>query len=680
MWCDLAIRRFVVVFIFAASWLSLGGCRTRTVEVEDEDLAEFSLGDMVPDTTLPSLEELEATVAASGGWVDQPVLDSMELLKERLENEPQLATVEEALSLRNDSNEANDKIKSALGRLPDNDGDVNYDATITRQTPQSLKNTNPLLASTVTEFEVSNLISYGLFGFDWNFSPFAAKESVVSWQTSADGLYDKVIMRADFTWSDGTPVTAHDIEFSYKVIMTESVPIPAMRSGTDKLKGVKAYDDHTLVFFHNEPYLTNVWNVNFGVIPKHVFESTIAKDPTLTDSNEHVAINENPVVGGPYTIASRSQTEIVLERRESYFMHDGEQVRMKPYFKTVRFGINPDNSTSLLAMKAGDIDVMQLEAAQWTSQTNDDEYYEKNTKARAIEWVSFSFFWNTQSKFFSDVRVRQALSYAFDHNELLQTLRYGRDEPCTGVFHRTSRWHPSPDNAVKNAPQPMQQDREKAKQLLEEAGWTDTDGDGYRDKEIDGNTTKFEFTILVRSQKERTDICEQLKVDLRPLGIVCNIRPLESATLQEKMLKREFDAAYGGWGTGADPDTSENIWGSGQDRNYVEYKNPIVDEMFDQGRKIQAQRKLWKDLKVWQDEATRDYLGIDVALADQRPTREDCYATIQAVLWRDKPYTWLFYRNAYYGFSKKLRGYTFSPRGPFNFGPGFSSVWSQSAL
>ena len=438
---------------------------------------------------------------------------------------------------------------------------------------------------------------------------------------------------------------------------------------------VKAYDDHTLIYFHEKPLLTNVWNINFPVIPKHIYEESIQKDPTLTDSDYHVEQGNNPVTGGAYQITKRKPSEVVLERREAYYMHDGEQVRTKPHFKTVRFVINPDNAVALLAMKSGDVDTLMLEAAQWTSQTTNEEFYEKNTKARAIEWVSFSFFWNGERPYFKDARVRQAMGYAFDHKELLDKLRYGRDEPCTGTFHTTSRWHPGPNNAVSNVPQPLTQDREKAKALLDAAGWKDTDGDGYRDKEIDGKTVKFEFTMLCRNQKERLDICELLRENLRPLGVICNIRPLESATLQEKQQNREFDAAFGGWGTGADPDTSENIWGSDAERNYVSYKNPMVDELFAQGRTLDAKRSTWKELLLWEDKATREYLGIDEALAEERPTREDCYACIQAILWRDQPYTWLFYRNAYYAFNKDLRGYNFSPRGPFNYGPGFSSMW-----
>ena len=67
-------------------------------------------------------------------------------------------------------------------------------------------------------------------------------------------------------------------------------------------------------------------------------------------------------------------------------------------------------------------------------------------------------------------------------------------------------------------------------------------------------------------------------------------------------------------------------------------------------------------------------------MADKRPTREDCYASIHALMWNDQPYTWLYFRNAYYGFNKELRGYTFSPRGPYNYGPGEGTIFKPAAM
>jgi peptide/nickel transport system substrate-binding protein len=482
-------------------------------------------------------------------------------------------------------------------------------------------------------------------------------------------------MRDDLLWSDGTPITAHDIEFSFKVIMSSQVPIRAQRTGTDEIKYVKAYDDQTLVYFHNNPLATNVWNVNFSIIPKHIYEKSISEDPTLIDSDYHVQLEETPVTGGGFEVVNRDQVEVVLRRRESAYMFEGKQVRDKPFFETVRLRIIPEASVRLLSLEAGDIDEMNLEPQQWSDQTNGDDFYQRCTKARGLEWTSFSFQWNSNTPYFNDPRVRQAMTYAFDHAEMLHVHRKGLDQSCTGTYHPTSRWYPGNDNSIGIKIDPVKQDLEKAGKLLDEAGWIDSDGDGYRDKEIAGKRRKFEFTIIVRNAKERIDLCELLAQNLRLVGVACNVKPLESATLQDKMFNKQFVAAFGGWGTGADPDTSDNIWGSDQQRNFVSYSNPLVDEFFEEGRKLEKNRRLWKELKVWKDPEAREYLGIDKELAESQPSREDCYAAIHAILWRDQPYTWLFYRNAYHGFNKRLRGYNFSPRGIFGYGPGFSSFW-----
>lgn len=606
-----------------------------------EPAGPFVLGDLIEKFTPPSLEELEKQVE----WTDRPVLDSLQLLRERLEKEQPLATVDEALALKNNSPENNEKIKSALGRLPENDDQVNWDAEINRHTYADVNSTNPILASSVVEADVSGLLSFGLFSFDWELNPFASKDSVKTWQTSKDGLYDKVVMRDDLVWSDGKPITAHDIVFSWKVIMSSKVPVPAQRTGTDKIKWIEAYDDHTLVYFHKEALVTNVWNLNFGVIPKHAYEDTIAADPTLKSSSEHVKLENKPVVGGAYQIKSRTRgQEIILERRDDYFLHEGKQVRDRPYFKTIRFRIRENPAAGLLAFKAGDLDEMMLNPEQWRTGTDDAGFYKTATKAYATEWTSFHFVWNMKTPYFSDKRVRQAMSYAFDHKELLTRLRYGLDEPCTGIFHPESRWSPKP------APTPYQQNLDKAEELLDAAGWIDEDGDGIREKEINGKTVPFEFTVIVTNKEDRISICELLKQSLEQIGVQCNIRPLEFTVQIDRLQRKDFEAAFGGWGTGADPDTSENIWGTDQQRNYAQYSNKEVDKLFEEGRKE---------------------FDID--------KRAEKYQRIAQILWDDQPYTWLFYQNAYYGFNKSLRGYNFSPRGPYHYGPGFGSIWKPAA-
>lgn len=611
--------------------------------VEPKAEGPFKLGNLVPPFDAPTLADIDAKVE----WTDMPVVDSTVRLKEEYwKNRPEPQPVAAALAARNTSPETNALILETLGRLPAKETDANWNASINRHTAADVKSTNPLLASSTIEFDVGGLIGFGLFSFDWLMRPFASSDAVVSWQSSKDRMYDKIVLRDDLTWSDGTPITAHDVEFSFLAIMTKEVPASAQRSGTDKLKYVKAYDDRTLVFFHQEPLATNIWNVNFSVIPKHVYEKTIAADPTLQDSEAHVALEKNPVTGGAYTISSRTRDqEIVLERRDSYFMHKGKQVRDKPYFKQIRFKVMVDPSVALLGLKAGDIDELQLSPDLWKTQTGGDDFYERNTKVYAVEWVEFHFLWNCAEPYFRDKRVRQALALAFDHEELIQKLRLGIDQPSSGMFNAASPWSPPNFNAKF-----QQRNLEKAEELLEAADWIDHDGDGIRDREVDGKMIKFEFTLQTSNRPDRIAICNLLKENLGQIGIEVNVRPLEFTVMSENMRTHAFQAAFGGWGTGTDPDTTDNIFGTNKDRNYGNYSNPEVDRLYEVGRREFDNAK-----------------------------RLEVYRQIHRELYEDQPYMWLYYQNAYYAFNKEMRGYVFSPRGPFNYGPGFSSIWKAGA-
>jgi peptide/nickel transport system substrate-binding protein len=585
----------------------------------------------------PPFEKLNAEAK----WVGQPVLDAFELLRDKQAKEQPSATIAEALQLKNDSAEANTKILGTLGRLPKEEGEVDWDATFNRHLPSDIRSTNPIMFSLSVDAEVQQLIAFSLFTIDWNLIPFAAKEHVVSWEASADRLMDKVVLRDDLTWSDGKPITAHDVAFSFQVIMDPKVPAPAVKSGTDKLRWVHAYDDHTVVFFHKEALATNVNNINFPIIPKHIYEKSVTEDPTLRDSDYHVKVENDPICGGPYTISKRVRgQEIILERRESYYMHAGKQVRPKPYFKTIRCNIIEDRNTALLALKKGDLDELMLMPDDWIDKTTGSDFYEKNTKATGVDWTEFHFIWNMRSPFFSDVRVRKAMAYAYNYEEMDKVFNHSLYQRSNGMFHPTSWMAPKPP------PELYQQNLDKAAELLEQAGWTDSDGDGVLDKEIDGKRTKFEFSILCPSVADRIKYSSLLKECLDKLGIICNVKAIEFVTMTERVQKHDFQAAYGGWGTGSDPDTTINIFGTGEMRNYPGFSDPEVDKLYALGAKEFDRKK-----------------------------RGEIYAKIHTLIYEQQPYTWLYYRNSFYGFSKDLRGYMFSPRDPYGYSPGLMSIW-----
>ena len=649
-WNDPAVTR-TAAWLVVLVWLLAGaaGCGRRADELPGDPQPELSATEAArretpPDPSARGPEPFDPppleSIDRDAKWIDRPVRDALAMLREEQAGETVLATTAEALALRNDSDAANARILSALGRLP-GEGEADPQARIDRHVPGDLGSTNPIMISTTSEFDILGLTGFGLFSFDRSLEPFAASETVVSWQTSSDGMFDKVVLRDDLVWSDGTTITAHDVAFTYRVIMDPRVPVPAVRSGTDQLRWVHAYDDHTVVFFHKEPLATNVQNVNFPILPRHVYEQTWEQDPTLKDSPVHVKLEQSPVCGGPYEIVDRKRAqEIVLRRRASWSSFRGKKVREEPFFAEVRFRIVEDPNTALLALKAGEIDEMMLTPEQWTTQATKDDFYERCTKATAPEWVSFHFGWNIDTPFFADRRVRRAMSYAFDHDQMLEKLCYGLYKPCVGNFPEGS-WM-----ASKKKLAPYKQDLDRAEALLDEAGWIDHDNDGVRDKEIDGRLVPFEFSMLVNNQPLRVKIATLLKENLDQVGVRLNVRPLEATVLQQLTQDKKFQAYFGGWGSGIDPDTSENIWATGAGRNFISYSNPEVDRLFVEGR-----REL------------------------DRAKRAEKYARIQEILYEDQPYTWLYMRNSFYGFSKTLRGYVFSPRGPYNYSPGFGSIW-----
>jgi peptide/nickel transport system substrate-binding protein len=607
-----------------------------------DKLAEkpFQLGDLLEPFDPPPLSELDANAE----WIDQPVVDFVEHLRAHLakQGSPHVS-IEEALAMRNNSPADNKAICAALGQVAPADGSgVDYDDVMVRKANADLKTINPLLSSTSVDSDYQNLAGVWLFRYDWNFDVLGDANTIVSWQTSKDHLIDKVVLRDDLVWSDGKPVTAQDFAFTHQAIMTDAVIVPAKRQGPDQLRWVHAYDDHTLAFFHKEPLATNASNMAFPALPKHIYESTIPEDPSLSRSQRHSELEDHPVVGGAYELVRRIRgQEFLLRRREPFYMLEGKQVRPKPYFKEVLFRVFEDDNTALLALKSGAVDESELTAEQAATQTDDDDFYRRNTKVYGLEWTNFWICWNIEAPYFTDKRVRQAMSYALDYEELVNTIFYGLYEQARGTFHPTSWMFPH------NGPEPYRQDLDKAESLLDAAGWVDSDGDGIRDKEINGRRMPFRFTLLTSQSVAGIATGILLKECLDQIGVACLPKPTEFTVLVQMGRERKFHAFMGAWLTGEDPDMQTNLWETGQMRNYSNYSNPRVDDLF-----VQARREL------------------------DREKRGALYGEIHNILWEDQPYTWLVYRNRDFGINKRLRGINFSPQGPYGVAPGFMSIYA----
>jgi peptide/nickel transport system substrate-binding protein len=316
-----------------------------------------------------TLEELDKSIE----WVDKPVYDSMKLLADDLAQHPPLVNAAEALKLKNVSPQDNEKIISALGRLPGAGEKADEHAHVTRFLIGDINSANPIMEDTIMEATVLPLSMFGVMTYDWKMQPnYCDADTVVRWQQSKDHLIDKVTMRRDCTWSDGKPITAHDIAFSFHAIMNDKIPVPAMQTDTAKLRDVVAYDDYTVVYFHKQALATGDAYLNFGIIPEHVFKPLYDKlDHGLTfeellQTPEYQETELHPVSGNAYVMTKRVRNqEIVFKRRDDWYQQNGKQVRQKPYFEEVRFAIKEDPNTALLDLKRGTLDEYEIQQAQW---------------------------------------------------------------------------------------------------------------------------------------------------------------------------------------------------------------------------------------------------------------------------------------------------------------------------
>ena len=169
-----------------------------------------------------------------------------------------------------------------------------------------------------------------------------------SWEVSAGGRKITFFLRRGVKWHDGREFTAHDVAFTYNMIIAPDVPAP-LHSQFGPVKAVQAIDDYTIVVDYYEPFGSALESWTVGIVPRHIFE-----DRPITDS----AFGRNPVGTGPYRVKEwLSGQRLILEAFPDHFAG-------RPRIKYLTIKIFPDAATRFMEFKAGQVDVMELTAAQ----------------------------------------------------------------------------------------------------------------------------------------------------------------------------------------------------------------------------------------------------------------------------------------------------------------------------
>lgn len=425
-----------------------------------------------------------------------------------------------------------------------------------------------------------------------------------SWEISGDNKTITFFLRDDVKWHDGQPFTAEDVKFTYEFMIADDTPT-SYDGDFRKVKNFEIIDNHTVRIDYDEPYspALNGWGI--WIMPAHLLKGVQASKSPL---------QRKPVGTGPYILEEwNSGKSITLKANPDYFLG-------RPKIDKVMVRVIPDQATQFLELLNGSIDIMNLTPIQAAKQT-DNNRYSDNYETYSFLDNSYTYVgYNLQKAPFNDKRVRQALSYATPKDEIIEGILFGKGMPATGPYKPGSFWHN--DNVKK-----FEFDVEKAKNLLAEAGYKDTDGDGILEK--DGKKLRFEM-ITNQGNSSRSQVAEILQRSWKQVGVQVEIRILEWATfLNEYINKGNFDAIVMGWNIIQDPDIFD-VWSSGKcggnGLNFICFKNDEVDRLLEAGQ------------------------------ATYNPKiRKEAYDKLQEIIAEEQPYTFLYVPYANTALNKRFK-------------------------
>ena len=434
-----------------------------------------------------------------------------------------------------------------------------------RRLPAEMPHLNPLTSSDAYATIVMDRIFDSLLFRDpmtLELKPSVATE----WTVSDDHLVYTFKLRTDVTFSDGVPLTAHDVKFTFDKLMDPTTDAPHLRNYFKDVTDCEVVDDHTVRFTCDQPYYlhTVILGLNY-IMPKHIYGEG--------DFNNHPN-NRNPIGSGMYVLEKwETGLQVVLARNERYW---GAAETGMPHFDKIILEIILDDNAAFQKLSRGDLDMMGLRAEDWVRRADTPRFKMQFNKF-AYNRPAFSYIgWNQRRPVFEDKRVRRALTMLLDRETIINEIYYGFAEVISGGFMPgTPEAHP---DIV-----PLPFDPLAAEALLDEAGWVDSNGDSIRDK--DGIPLRFEvFTTNQNPVAEK--ILTLYQEELKRHGIRLVIRQMEWASLLERVHGRDFDAMMMGWAMTPDPDPYQ-IWHSSQSEagsNYIGFNNPEADDLIERAR------------------------------------------------------------------------------------------------
>ncbi len=432
------------------------------------------------------------------------------------------------------------------------------------------KTLNPLIAADTRSREVIGIMQADLVHIN-RATQLTEPALAKSWKISPDGLQYTVVLRHGLKFSDGQPLDADDVLFTFRVYLDENVHAPQrdLLIISGKPITVRKLDARTVVFQLPKTYGVGERLFDgLAILPRHLLEKPYQEGKLSQIGTLATAANQWAGLG-PFRLKEYvAGQRLVLERNPYYWKTDVKGNRL-PYADELVFLFVPNADAQVLKFQSGETDaIAQLSAENFSVLSRQLRGYTIVDAGPGLEY-NFLFFnlndlgekatpeLTRKQKWFREVRFRQAVSAAVDREAIVRLVYQGRGTPLWGlVAPGNRRWG---NEKLAHPPRSL----ERARALLKEAGFSWGNGPNGESALLDSEGKPVEFSILTSSTNaDRAKMATLIQDDLKQLGIRVQVVPLEFRSLLDRVTQtKEYDACVMGIASfDADPNTDINVW------------------------------------------------------------------------------------------------------------------------
>ena len=437
---------------------------------------------------------------------------------------------------------------------PDHDG-PSYGGRVRIGATGGMEPINPLIDSRTVSTEALDLLFERLFAETPD--GYLAPALAVAWPFSPRMKFWDILLRSDAQFHDGRPVTAEDVVFTLQLMRKQQNGEHLLFERVEALS-----DDIVRLHYAAPPQWQALVHLRLHILPKHLVEPQLAAGYGL----DELPFNRHPIGSGPFRFADWvGEAHLRLVAFEEY--HGG-----RPYIDTVEVrGDYLDTRYAWAAFMRGESDVAMSAAPDDLKSIADNAAFNVLTGAGS-SYTALSLNCRLESVL-ADRRVREALHYAIDRRAVWSLLSGEAVEDSVFIAG------PFPPGSIYSDPQmavPVK-DQQRARDILQAAGWVDGDGPRERDGEV------LELTlVMVKEMPHRHDIAAQLRKDLEEVGIrlLMQTEPLQALS----SIGSQFDMVLKKGYNFFDPGITVSEWHSQDVRNWSGYVNEEVDRLIEAGR------------------------------------------------------------------------------------------------